>query len=410
MTRLLLIRHGSTEWNAEGRYQGQTNTPLNDDGREQASRLAERLRSEDIDALYTSDLQRARQTAEMIVVHHGLKPQPEPRLREISFGAWEGKTFEEIQEHNPESLADWYDDPLHGSPPRGETLQHVIERTGAAYDAIVEQHAEETVAVVAHGGTLRALLCLAIGVDPAIQWTFQFDLASLSELSTYDEGAILHTLNNTVHLRTDRPHRATRTEETVVKRTSEGKLILVLGGARSGKSDFAQQMVEDISDSEHSPRSAVLFVATAEARDPEMERRIAVHRRARPSHWQTVEAPRHAGEAILDAAAKREYAAVLVDCVTLLTSNLLMEAEDPFDEEVEAALVAEVEDLVACAKQLGAPVVVVSNEVGLGLVPPSALGRAYRDLLGRANQALADAADEVILLVAGIPTTIKGGA
>jgi adenosyl cobinamide kinase/adenosyl cobinamide phosphate guanylyltransferase len=151
----------------------------------------------------------------------------------------------------------------------------------------------------------------------------------------------------------------------------------------------------------------VMPTATADPGDQKMERRTEKHRRARPDQWHTLEVPRHVGAAILDAAAERTFAAVLVDCMTLLTSNLLMEAKDVFAAEVEAALMNEVQDLVTCAQQIPTSIVVVSNEVGWGLVPPYALGRAYRDLLGRANQALAEAADEVILLVAGIPQVIK---
>ncbi len=422
MTRLLLIRHGRTSWNAEGRYQGQTDTSLSELGREQAQRLADRLCSEDIDALYASDLQRAWETAERIAAGHHLAIRPEPRLREINFGEWEGKTHEQIERSDSESLTRWFDDPVHRSPPGGETLKEVRDRVRAAYDDVMEHHREETVAIVAHGGTLRVLLCLALGMRPEAYWQFHFDVASLSELNVHDEGAILNTLNDTAHLRsrqarrssrgvasrkhsdTDRPQQA---DEASPHGASRGKLILVLGGARSGKSDFAQQLVQEMADGRGSRPSTVLFVATAEAGDQEMERRIEKHRRVRPDHWHTLEAPRNVGGAILGFASKQKVEAILVDCMTLLASNLLIDAEDVFAEETETALMSEVEDLITCAEQLSAPTVVVSNEVGWGLVPPYRLGRAYRDALGRANQALAEAADEVILLVAGIPQVIK---
>ncbi len=408
MTRLLLIRHGTTAWNVERRYQGQTDTTLNEDGREQVLRLAKRLRSEDLDALYASDLQRAWKTAERVAARHHLTIQPEPRLREISFGEWEGKTHQEIAESDPESLNKWFDDPVHQSPPGGETLQDVVERVRAAYDDILEQHPDQTVAIVAHGGTLRVLLCLALGVPPEIYWRFRFDVASLSELNTYDGGVVLNVLNDTSHLRPQQARRSVQTDQAPAKNASQGSLILVLGGARSGKSDFAQRMVENMRFDSGSNQPSILFVATAEPGDEEMEQRIERHRQARSDDWRTLEAPRNVGKAILNVAAEHNVEAVLVDCMTLLTSNLLMGAEDVFAEETEAAIMSEVEDLIACAKQLPAPLVVVSNEVGWGLVPSYPLGRAYRDLLGRANQALADAADEVILLVAGIPQIIKG--
>lgn len=408
MTRLLLVRHGSTAWNLERRYQGQSDPSLNKAGCEQAQRVAERLRSEEIDGLYTSNLTRAQETAERIAAYHDLVSQPEPRLREISFGAWEGKTHEEIEAQGSESLAHWLNDPMHNSPPGGETLRQVVSRISAAYDAIIDRHPGDTVAVVAHGGTLRVLLCVALGLRPDTYWQFRFDVASLAEVNTYDEGAVLNLLNDTAHLQRRRPKPSSSVDETSAATTSGEKLILVLGGARSGKSDFAQRMAQEISVSQGSTQTPVLFVATAEAGDQEMATRIERHRRARPGHWHTLEAPRNVGQSIRDCAAEHRFGAVLVDCMTLLTSNLLMDAEDLSADQIEATLTSEIEALIACAEDLPSPIVVVSNEVGWGLVPGHRLGRVYRDLLGRANQALAAAADRVILLVAGIPKVIKG--
>ncbi len=181
-----------------------------------------------------------------------------------------------------------------------------------------------------------------------------------------------------------------------------GRLILVLGGARSGKSTFAQRRAAELGGEQ------VLFVATAGAGDEEMRQRIEKHRRERPAGWPTLEAPQDVGRAI--AAHGGAAKVVLVDCLTLLVSNRLGNAEDPFAPDLEVAVAAEVQELAACAGRVAGDLIVVSNEVGLGLVPPYPLGRAYRDLLGLANQALAQKADEVYLLVAGIPLTIKGRA
>jgi adenosylcobinamide kinase/adenosylcobinamide-phosphate guanylyltransferase len=182
-----------------------------------------------------------------------------------------------------------------------------------------------------------------------------------------------------------------------------GRLILVLGGARSGKSTFAQRRAGELGGEQ------VLFVATAGAGDEEMRQRIEKHRRERPAGWQTLEAPQDVGRAIA-AAQGGAVKVVLVDCLTLLVANRLGSAEDPFAPEVEEGVAEEVQELAACAERLAGDLIVVSNEVGMGLVPPYPLGRAYRDLLGQANQALAQKADEVYLLVAGIPLAIKGGA
>jgi adenosylcobinamide kinase/adenosylcobinamide-phosphate guanylyltransferase len=180
-----------------------------------------------------------------------------------------------------------------------------------------------------------------------------------------------------------------------------GRLILILGGARSGKSTYAQQLAGELG-GEH-----VLYVATAEAGDEEMRQRIEQHRRERPASWDTLEARRDVGRSVLDG--HGGALAVLVDCLTVLVSNRLLEFEDAFAAEAEAAVMTEVEELVTCARRVPGAVIVVSNEVGMGVVPPYPLGRAYRDLLGRANQALARQADIVHLLVAGLPLTLKGG-
>jgi adenosylcobinamide kinase/adenosylcobinamide-phosphate guanylyltransferase len=178
-----------------------------------------------------------------------------------------------------------------------------------------------------------------------------------------------------------------------------GRLILILGGARSGKSSFAQQLAGELGGEK------VLFVATAEAGDDEMRQRIEKHRQERPYAWETLEASHSAGQSILNRT--RQAKVILVDCLTLLVSNLMVAVPDPFAPEVEQQVMTEIDDLIACADQLAATVIVVSNEVGLGLVPPYPLGRAYRDLLGKANQTLAQKADQVHFLVAGIPMTVK---
>jgi len=177
-------------------------------------------------------------------------------------------------------------------------------------------------------------------------------------------------------------------------------LTLILGGARSGKSAHAQQLARERGGDD------VLFVATAQALDDEMTARIESHRRERPAGWRTLEAPRHTGQAIARA---EPIAVVLVDCLTLLVSNavLAQAPESASAAEAEAAALAEVKELLAAYQSGTASWIVISNEVGLGLVPPYPVGRTYRDALGRANQRLAARADEVVLMVAGIPMKIK---
>jgi adenosylcobinamide kinase/adenosylcobinamide-phosphate guanylyltransferase len=181
-----------------------------------------------------------------------------------------------------------------------------------------------------------------------------------------------------------------------MKNTSS--LTLILGGARSGKSAYAERAARE--DGE-----PVLFLATAQALDPEMRQRIAQHRAARPPEWRTLEAPLDLGAALGN---ESHRGTVILDCVTLLVSNrLLALPEDAPYDRVMQSVQAEIEALLAARDRLGGRWLVVSNEVGLGLVPPYPLGRVFRDALGWANQRLARAADSVLLMVAGIPMVVK---
>jgi adenosylcobinamide kinase/adenosylcobinamide-phosphate guanylyltransferase len=179
------------------------------------------------------------------------------------------------------------------------------------------------------------------------------------------------------------------------------RLIFLLGGARSGKSTYAEQWAH-----EHGDR--VLFVATAQALDDEMRERIARHRESRPDSWHTLEAPRNTGDAIQAALTGNAFDTVLVDCITLLATNALLSLPDDADQfAADAAILSEIDALIAAYRTSRATWLVVSNEVGMGVVPPTRLGRFFRDALGRANQRLAQAADEVLLLVAGLPWKLK---
>jgi adenosylcobinamide kinase/adenosylcobinamide-phosphate guanylyltransferase len=179
-----------------------------------------------------------------------------------------------------------------------------------------------------------------------------------------------------------------------------GQLILILGGARSGKSAYAQRLAQELGGEQ------VLFVATAEAGDEDMAQRIARHQQARPAAWRTVEAPQRVGEALRTSIGTARV--VLVDCLTLLVSNAMLSLGlTPNLEAAEVAVREEVEALLQVWQASPATWIVVSNEVGLGLVPETPLGRIYRDLLGQANQALAAHAHAVYMLVAGLAVDFK---
>jgi adenosylcobinamide kinase/adenosylcobinamide-phosphate guanylyltransferase len=172
-------------------------------------------------------------------------------------------------------------------------------------------------------------------------------------------------------------------------------LTLVLGGARSGKSRFAQSLCE--------AGDRVVFVATARLDDDEMRARAAHHQQARPQHWHTIEEPLAIARVVENSAA--DYDFVLLDCLTIWLSNLCWEHRDQSTEVLRAAAAEEVAGLIAGGS--AANLVIVSNEVGYGLVPESPVGRLFRDLQGWMNQDMACAANFVYQVVAGIPIPIK---
>jgi adenosylcobinamide kinase / adenosylcobinamide-phosphate guanylyltransferase len=170
--------------------------------------------------------------------------------------------------------------------------------------------------------------------------------------------------------------------------SSAAKLTLILGGARSGKSRYGESLIAALP-------PPWLYVATAEAGDKEMAERIAAHRARRGPQWQTVEAPRHVAAVLQKSAAMP----ALVDCLTLWLTNLML-AEIDVDAET-----SHLERALAAAT---APVVLVSNEVGSGIVPDHPLGRRFRDAQGILNARIAARADRVVLMVAGLPLALKG--
>lgn len=175
-----------------------------------------------------------------------------------------------------------------------------------------------------------------------------------------------------------------------------GKLTLILGGARSGKSTYAERLALLCP-------GRVTYIATAQALDDEMAARIRAHRAKRPERWQTLEIPSGVGRALGEHPPRADL--IVLDCVTLLVSNLALLAAPDVDHPDETAVMAwvgaEIDQLLAAIQAGPAEWVVVSNEVGMGLVPPYPLGRIYRDALGWANQRLAAAAGKVIFMVAG---------
>lgn len=179
------------------------------------------------------------------------------------------------------------------------------------------------------------------------------------------------------------------------------RLTFIVGGARSGKSDYAVRAAEAAS-------GKVLFIATAQAVDDEMRSRIAAHQRRRPAAWELLEMPMGIGQHLLAHPPGADV--VLLDCLTLLISNTLLDAapdaDRPDADAVHAVVEHEVQAVLSAIDESRSHWLVVSNEVGQGVVPAYPLGRLFRDILGRANKQFAEAADEVIWMIAGIPVPI----
>ena len=185
-----------------------------------------------------------------------------------------------------------------------------------------------------------------------------------------------------------------------------GRIILVTGGARSGKSRYAEQLAANSG-------ANIAYIATARALDAEMEDRIAQHRRQRPDSWQTFETP--AGPSTVIAAEGGRFDGMLLDCLTVMITNRILTHAVDWDtvstahlHAVEADVMAEIEAIIQAVGKSTTQVIAVTNEVGYGIVPLSPLARFFRDCAGRANQRMAAAADEVFLVVSGIPMRIKG--
>lgn len=199
--RLLLVRHGETDWNASLRYQGQGGGPLNAQGREQGRLVGERLRRYQASALYTSDILRAAETADIIGGALKLKAKPMPDLREIDVGQWEGLTPEELYRRYPDHMREYERDPARTVRLGGESYAQLQKRSLRALEAIGAAHkSDETIIAVSHGGTIRALLCHVINLDLAHFGRMWLDNGSITELRTYSSGWRLIRLNDAAHL------------------------------------------------------------------------------------------------------------------------------------------------------------------------------------------------------------------
>lgn len=203
--RLLLVRHGETEWNRQTRFQGQIDVPLNDNGRQQAQKAAEFLKNVQLDFAVSSPMLRPKETAEIILQHHSkIQLQLHADLQEINHGLWEGKLEAEIEQAFSGELHQWRTAPAEVQMPQGENLQQVWQRSVTAWRSILDSAASQTTAlVVAHDATNKVLLCHVLGLSPAHFWNFRQGNGAVSVID-YPQGAaglpVLQAMNITTHL------------------------------------------------------------------------------------------------------------------------------------------------------------------------------------------------------------------
>lgn len=200
MTKLILVRHGQTEWNHNMKYQGHADTCLSPIGEQQARLLARRLQDVPFTAVYASDLKRAFDTAKIVAASHNLSVQVMPQLREIKFGDWEGLTSAEIEARWPDGLRRLYTEPETLIIPGGETFRQLRQRAVGAVHTLVQRHPHDTVVVVSHGGTIRTIICATLGISLNRVWNIRQDNTAVNILEYYDDRVVLALLNDCHHL------------------------------------------------------------------------------------------------------------------------------------------------------------------------------------------------------------------
>lgn len=200
VTRFILVRHGQTEWNLVERYRGRADIALNDTGREQARRLAERLAAEPIAAVYAGPLQRTLATAEPIAAAKGLSVQPLRALIDIDFGVWQGLTEAEAEARYPSLYGLWLSRPGEVHFPEGESLSEVRRRAMAALRDLARRHNGETVVLVSHKIVNKVILCALLGLSNHAIWRIDQDNGAINRFEFEGGRWVVQSLNDTCHL------------------------------------------------------------------------------------------------------------------------------------------------------------------------------------------------------------------
>ena len=200
MGRLLIVRHGETPWNVEGRLQGHADIDLSEKGRQQARKVAQRLADTPIDIAYSSDLARAWHTAEIVLDQRDVPLKSTEGLRERYYGVFEGLTVEDRQAKFPDEFAASLIKDLDFAAPGGESARGTLERMTKVIGEIKERHLNETVLIVGHGGSLRSAVIALMELPPEATWRFIMGNCSLTVIDTYWDNAVLRLYNDTSHL------------------------------------------------------------------------------------------------------------------------------------------------------------------------------------------------------------------
>ncbi len=198
--RLILVRHGQTEWNKQIRFQGIADIPLDDEGMRQAEFLSQRIASWPPDVIYTSPLNRAKSTAQIISRQFDIQPIIVPELIEVNFGIWEGVSIPQLEHDDPEAITRWKADPFFNVPEGGESWPEICERLSRAMNAIISA-GHERVIVVAHGGVMRVLIAMILGIDPHKAWNVEASNCGMTGIEIVDDIARLYFANDDLHIR-----------------------------------------------------------------------------------------------------------------------------------------------------------------------------------------------------------------
>lgn len=202
MTEIIIIRHGETEWNKTGCFQGHSDVPLSAEGRAQAAMLGENLAVDHVDMIYASDLTRAMETAAPLAQRFGLEVISDPQLRELNFGAWEGRNFNDVNAENPNAMKNFYTDPEQADIPESEPFPEFQRRIAGRVREIVAQERGKRIVIVSHGASIRILLADLLSMPIRSIWHLSQLNTAVNKIRFEDDGfAVVTLMNDTSHLR-----------------------------------------------------------------------------------------------------------------------------------------------------------------------------------------------------------------